>query len=67
MYISFTALAYSLGIIIMCLFLSTQDDAANTLAIFASQFGCRRNNRGSCIAEQQSGVLDDLQDSIVRT
>ena len=48
-------------------FLSTQDDVANTLTAFISQFGCHKNNKGSCIAEQQTGVLDDLQDSFVRT
>ncbi|XP_065916771.1 uncharacterized protein [Dysidea avara] len=39
------------------------EEDATQIRVFVSEFGCARNNRGSCLAIQQTGVLDALEDS----
>jgi len=34
--------------------------------VFVLEFGCRVNDKGSCYAIEQSGVLKDLQIGFVR-
>jgi len=44
----------------------TQVDLSIQIREFISEFGCHRNNRGSCFAKRQTGTLDALEDSVVR-
>ena len=43
-----------------------QGSNATMFEVFVLEFGCHVNDKGSCYAIQQSGVLDDLQVSFVR-